>query len=83
MAGSKHLNKAPQYAFTEAAGKTVASIRYQDHEDWQALEVQFTDGTLFSFELLPRVALEVRYLEQRHRESEIIRDYGVISKSAH
>jgi hypothetical protein len=45
------------------------------------LEVQFTDGTLFSFELLPKVALQVRYLEQRHRESEIIRDYGVIPKS--
>jgi hypothetical protein len=43
--------------------------------------VQFTDGTLFSFELMPRVALQVRHLEQRHRESENIRDYGVIPKS--
>jgi hypothetical protein len=81
MAGSQDRGKTPQFAFTEAAGKTVASIRYQEHEDWQALEVQFTDGTLFSFELLPRVALQVRYLEQRHRESEVIRDYGVIPKA--
>jgi hypothetical protein len=69
MAGSQDRGKIPQFTFTEAAGKTVASIRYYEHEDWQALEVQFTDGTLFSFELLPRVALQVRYTERKSRSS--------------
>jgi len=33
--------------FTEIAGKTVASIRYDENPDWQALEVLFTDGPCF------------------------------------
>lgn len=43
---------APQ--FTEANGKTAASIRYEEHPESQALEVLFTDGALFSFELSSR-----------------------------
>lgn len=65
--------------FTEAAGKTVASIRYDENPDWQALEVLFTDGTFFSFELNARITVDASYLEQRRGDSEIIRRYGHIS----
>ena len=65
--------------FTEAAGKTVASIRYDENPDWQALEVLFTDSTFFSFELHARIIVDANYLEQRRGDSEIIRKYGRVS----
>jgi hypothetical protein len=65
--------------FTEAAGKTVASIRYNENPDWRALEVLFTDGTLYSFELSARITVDASYLEQRRGDSEIIRKYGRVS----
>ena len=38
--------------FTEAAGKTVAFVNViNDPPNWQALEIRFTEGTLFCFEL--------------------------------
>ncbi len=66
--------------FTEAMGKTVAYIYidYIDAPDWQELEVRFTDGTLFSFRLMPRVHVHASYDESRHGDLETIRDYGII-----
>jgi hypothetical protein len=61
--------------FTEAAGKTVVSIRY----DESGLEIHFTVGTLFSFELSSRLKVEASYLEQRGGESAVIRKYGRLS----
>ncbi len=66
--------------FTEAMGKTVAYIYidYMDAPDWQSLEVQFTDGTSFTFQLMPRVYVRVDYEESRHDDLETIREYGII-----
>jgi hypothetical protein len=66
--------------FAEAVGKTVASIRLNETPDGRALEVRFTDGTFFWFELIPGIALEVRYMNQRDGDLEIIRDYGSLSE---
>jgi len=65
--------------FTEAAGKVVAFINYVDEpQDNQALEIRFTDGTLLSFDLLPKVRLRVDYMELRNGDLEMIRDYGIL-----
>ncbi len=72
----ERIDRRKGVLFTEAAGKTVASIRLNEDHDWRALEIRFTDGTLFSVDLVPRIELVVRYMEQRHGDSEIIRDYG-------
>ncbi len=69
--------------FTEAIGKTVALIYYvDDAPDWQSLEVYFTDGTYFLFELMPRVHVCANYRELRHGDVETIRDYGIVKVSA-
>ena len=65
--------------FTEAVGKVVAFINYVDEpQDNQALEIRFTDGTLLSFDLLPKVRLRVDYMELRNGDLEMIRDYGIL-----
>ena len=62
--------------FAEAAGKTVESIRYHENPDWHALEIRFTDGTLFCLELRSRVTVEASYFELRRGDAELIRKYG-------
>jgi hypothetical protein len=69
----------PGFHFTEAVGKTIASLTYiDDAPEWQSLEVRFTDGTQFGFDLTPRVQVSAEYLEIRHGDLEIIRRYGVV-----
>ena len=68
--------------FTEAAGKNVASIRCDENPDWQALEVLFTSGTLFSLDLSARIYVDASYLEQRRGDSKIIRKYGHVSSNS-
>jgi hypothetical protein len=65
--------------FTEAAGKTVQSIRYEENSEWQALEVAFSDGTLLSFEFSSRVVVKASYLNGRRGDLESIRKYGRVS----
>ncbi len=68
--------------FTEAIGKTVALIYYaKDTPEWQWLEVCFTDGTVFTFDLRPRVHVHANYTELRHGDVEIIRNYGIVRVS--
>lgn len=75
--------------FTEAVGKVVAYINlFNNPPEWQEIEVCFTDGTLLHFELLVTYArVRPRYMEVRHGESELIRDYGILltegEKKAH
>ncbi len=65
--------------FSEAVGKTVSFITYSvDGYEFQILQIRFTDGTLFTFDLLPRIRLRVNYMESRHGQLEIIRDYGIV-----
>ena len=66
--------------FTEAAGKIVAYINYVAHfAECIALEVRFTDGTSFCFQLIPHVALRAEYLESRRGQLELLKDYGEVS----
>ena len=65
--------------FTEATGKTVESIKYEENPDWQAVEVAFSDGTVFSSEFSARVAVQANYLEARRGDLEMIRNYGQVS----
>ena len=65
--------------FTEMAGKTVESIKYEENPDWQALELAFSDGTLLTFELSSRVEIQASYLEARRGNLELIRNYGRVS----
>jgi hypothetical protein len=68
--------------FTEVVGKVVAFVNYVDEPyDNQTLEIRFTDGTLLSFDLLPRVRLRVDYMELRNGDLEMIRDYGMLPES--
>lgn len=70
--------------FTEAIGKTVKSIKYEENPDCQALEVAFSDGTLLSFEFSARVTVQGSYLRARKGDLRLIRDFGRISgHSAH
>ena len=55
--------------FTEAAGKTVKSIKYEENPDCQALEVAFSDGTLLSFEFRARVTVQGSYLRTQKETS--------------
>jgi hypothetical protein len=65
--------------FTEGAGKTVAYINYNARfPEWIALDVRFTDGTSFCFQLIPQMALRVEYLESRNGELELLKDYGEV-----
>lgn len=65
--------------FTEIAGKTVESIKYEENADWQALELAFSDGTLLSFELSSRVEVQASYLKARKGNLKLIRNYGRVS----
>ena len=65
--------------FTEAEGKTVASITYAENADSQALEVAFSDGTLLSFELSACVTVEASYLRARNGNLKLIRNFGRVS----
>ena len=40
--------------FTEIAGKTVESIKYEENPDYQVLELAFRDGTLLHKSLSTR-----------------------------
>jgi hypothetical protein len=65
--------------FTEAMGKTVSFIAFiNDGMVSQSLEVRFTDGTLFSFELSSRIGIKAEYMEVRRGELEMIREYGIV-----
>jgi hypothetical protein len=76
---SFHSPPKPGFHFTEAVGKTVARISYiDDAPDWQSLQVRFTDGTLFSFDLSPQVSVRAEYLESRRGDLEVIREYGIV-----
>jgi hypothetical protein len=65
--------------FAEVTGKTVKSIKYEENSDWQALEVAFSDGTIFSFEFCARATVKASYLEVRQGDLEMIRNYGRVS----
>jgi hypothetical protein len=65
--------------FTEAAGKTVESIKYEEAFDWQAIVVSFSDGTLFSFELSARVTAHANYLQEQRGNLKLFRKYGKVS----
>jgi hypothetical protein len=65
--------------FAEAKGKRVESIRYEEDPDWQALEVLFDDGTLFSFEFSSRVVVQASYLKARQGNLAMKRNYGRVS----
>ena len=70
--------------FTDVAGKTVKSIKYEENPDCQALEVAFSDGTLLCFEFSARVTVRGSYLRARKGNLRLIRDFGRISgHSAH
>jgi hypothetical protein len=66
--------------FTEAAGKVVAFVNViNDPPNWQALEIRFTDGTLLHFEFLTtQVQIKSKYMEARHGDLELIRNYGLL-----
>jgi len=74
MARSKRGN-----VFTEIAGKTVESIKYEENPDYQVLELAFSDGTLLSFELSSRVEVQASYLKARKGNLKLIRSYGRVS----
>ena len=65
--------------FTEAAGKTVESIKYEENPDWQALELAFSDGTLLTFELNSRIEVQASYLRAQKGNLKLIRNYGLVS----
>lgn len=66
---------------SEAVGKVVAYINfYNQPRDYQALEVCFTDGTFFCFNLISDVQLMAKYQESRGGDIETIRDYGVLPR---
>jgi hypothetical protein len=65
--------------FKEAKGKVVASLRYEENPDWQALELAFSDGTLFSIEFSSRVSVQARYFKARQGNLKLIRSYGRVS----
>jgi hypothetical protein len=66
--------------FSEATGKTVESIKYEENADWQSLAVMFSDGTLFSFEFSSRVTVQARYFRATSGNLEPIRSYGRVSR---
>ena len=59
--------------FTEIAGKTVESIKYQENPDYQVLELAFSDGTLLSFELSSRIEIQASYLKRLPNEPNTLR----------
>ena len=65
--------------FTEAVGKTVHSISYEENPDWQALVITFTDDKVISFEFGARVVVRASYLQKRRGELKMTRNYGRIS----
>lgn len=65
--------------FTEIAGKTVDSIKYEENPDYQVLELAFRDGTLLTFELSSRVEVQASYLKARNGNLKLIRNYGRVS----
>jgi hypothetical protein len=76
---SSALQDAGQGVFyEEAAGKTVALIRYAEHsKGWPAFEIRFTDGTFLFIEPVPRVEFRVRLLKTRGGNVKTVREYGI------
>ena len=65
--------------FSDVAGKTVISIKYEENPDCQALEMAFSDDTLLCFEFSARVTVQGSYLRARKENLLLIRDFGRIS----
>jgi hypothetical protein len=65
--------------FHEAKGKQVESIKYQENADWQAIELIFADGTMYSIEFSAQVAVQASFLKARRGNLKMIRNYGRIS----
>ena len=65
--------------FTQIAGKTVQSIKYDENPEYQVLEMAFSDGTLLTFELSSRVEVQASYLKARKGNLKLIRNYGRVS----
>ncbi len=70
--------------FPEVTGKTVARLYYVNDapNDWQSLDMCFTDGTFFSLELTPRVDARACYEKLLSDGVETIRNYGIIPGNA-
>ena len=75
---SRSRNEPPRLGlnFTEAVGKTVAFLNViNDPPEWQALEIRFTDGTLFHFVLqTTQVEIKAEYSEARDGDLKLIRN---------
>lgn len=65
---------------SEPVGKTVARIRYIDQTEYQAVEIDFTDGSVFFLE--PRVRIRARILDKSTGDVELLKEYGVLGKDS-
>jgi hypothetical protein len=65
---------------SEPVGKTVKRIRYIDQTDYQGLEIDFTDGSVFLIE--PRARIRARILDKSTGDVELLKEYGVLGKDS-
>jgi len=70
---------ADKAVFAEANGKWVESVRHEEDPDWQALEIVFDDGSLFSFEFSSRIVVQASYSKARQGNLAMKRNYGRVS----
>ncbi|WP_114207671.1 hypothetical protein [Acidisarcina polymorpha] len=76
---SEPENATQGILYEDARGKTVDFIRcVGPSQGLSAFEIQFTDGTFFFIEPVPRVEFRVRLLKSNRGNVRTIRDYGTI-----
>jgi uncharacterized protein YxjI len=68
-----------RHVLQDSAGKTVASIRYAENADSQALEIAFSNGTIFSFDFNATVSMRAQSLISRDGNLELVHNYGRVS----
>lgn len=62
----------------EVSGKTIHSLRiYKDSGDGTELQIDMTDGTTFSFNLLVKPLLEASVIRAGVGEPEVLRKYDL------
>ena len=69
--------------FAEAVGKIVAKVTLSnDPGSWQALAIDFTDGTYLNFEFNPRLQVKADYNRKlKNGDHKVVKNFGILPEA--
>jgi len=67
--------KKPWIELKEATGKTITRMTVSHDPDYNAVEVEFTDGTAMSVDVVPAVKMRAQYQHVKTGDTKILKNY--------